>query len=353
MAAPRTAGPSQARLIARGDAQAWRDMPALHVPEAWQRSAATILEERLRLVLLLGSSDAGKSSYARFLVRELAAAGQRVAVVDADIGQKTIGPPAAVTLAHNPGAGEAWPAAPDEFYFVGSPDPVGRMLPLVVGTSRLVRATDAPFVIVDTTGFVEGAGRVLKGYKIEAIRPDLIVAIEKRGELEPILRPHAGYRAIRIRPSRKARPRDRWERDLARERAFAAYFRDARRAEIELDRLAFQRALLFTGEPVALAGAIYAERTAEGLVAVAERPLVGGEFAKWLKAGFERGLLCGVTDEHDRGIGLAVLEGIDFGRRSVALMSPVPAEGIRVLQLGDLYVGLDGRELGRVAREGL
>jgi hypothetical protein len=132
------------------------------------------------------------------------------------------------------------------------------------------------------------------------------------GELEPILRPHATYRAIRICPSRKARPRDRWERDLARERAFGAYFKDARRAEIELDRLTFQRALLFTGEPIALAGAIYAEHTADGVIAGAERPLVSAEVAKWLKAGFERSLLCGVADENDRGIGLAVLESINF-----------------------------------------
>jgi polynucleotide 5'-kinase involved in rRNA processing len=65
----------------------------LHVPEAWQRSAATILQERLRTILLLGRSDAGKSSYARFLVRELVAAGQQVAVVDADIGQKALARP--------------------------------------------------------------------------------------------------------------------------------------------------------------------------------------------------------------------------------------------------------------------
>ncbi len=227
------------------------------------------------------------------------------------------------------------------------------MLPLVIGTSRLVSAADARFVIIDTTGYVEGAGRVLKGYKIEAVQPDLIVAIEKRGELEVILRSHAIYRVIRIRPSRKARARDRWERDLAREKAFAAYFKDARRLELGLDDVIFQRSLLFTGEPVALAGALYAERTAEGVVAVAERPLAEVGVTQWLRAGFERGLLCGVADEHDRGAGLAVLESIDFGRRSVSLMSPVPKDRLRLLQLGDLYVGLDGRELGRVDREGL
>ncbi len=104
---------------------------------------------------------------------------------------------------------------------------------------------------------------------------------------------------------------------------------------------------------MALAGALYGERTAEGVVAVAECPLAGVDVAKGLRAGFERGLLCGVADENDRGTGLAVLESIDFGRRSVSLVSPVPEEKLRLLQLGDLYIGLDGRELGRVDREGL
>lgn len=114
-----------------------------------------------------------------------------------------------------------------------------------------------------------------------------------------------------------------------------------------------ERSRLFTGEPIALAGAVYAERSAEGIVAVAEEPLAGLEIAKWLKAGFDRGLLCGVADEHNCGRGLAILESIDFARRSLSLLSPVPAERMRVLQLGDLYVGIDGRELGRVPREGL
>lgn len=236
---------------------------------------------------------------------------------------------------------------------MGATDPVGRMLPLVVGTSRLVGETDAAFVIVDTTGYVEGAGRVLKGYKIDAIRPDIIVAIERRQELEPILRSHATYRTLRLRSSRKAHPRDRWERDLARGKAFAAYFKEARRLELEFGRVVFQRSLLFTGEPIALAGAVNAERTADGVAAVAEQLLAGVEVAKWLKAGFERGLLCGVADEHDCGMGLAVLDSIDFSRRGVSLRSPVPSDKVRVLQFGDLYVDLDGRELGRVDRQGL
>jgi polynucleotide 5'-hydroxyl-kinase GRC3/NOL9 len=263
-----------------------------------------------------------------------------------------MGPPATITLGYAAGTAEQWAVAPEAFYFVGSTSPAGRMLPLVLGTAQLVIAADAPFVIVDTTGYIEGTGRVLKSYKIEAVQPDLIVAIEKRGELEAILRSHRTYRTIRIRPSRKARLREWWERDEARMKAFAAYFREARRLELELDQLTVQRSLLFTAEPVIIEGALYAERTAEGVVAVAESALPGVEVAKRLRPGFERNLLCGVADECNRGAGLALIQSIDFDRRTVLLMSSVSVEKVRVLQVGDLYVGLDGRELGQVGREG-
>jgi polynucleotide 5'-hydroxyl-kinase GRC3/NOL9 len=138
------------------------------------------LQQRPRTILVLGG-DAGESSYCRFLVAQLLGAGERLAIVDADVGQKIVGPPATVTLGHAEGTAEQWTAAAEAFYFVGSTGPVGRMLPLVVGTAQLVNAAGAAFVIVDTTGYIEASGRVLKGYKIDAVRPDLIVAIQKQG----------------------------------------------------------------------------------------------------------------------------------------------------------------------------
>jgi polynucleotide 5'-hydroxyl-kinase GRC3/NOL9 len=227
-------------------------MRRLHAPEALRHTAAAILQQQPRTILVLGGGDAGKSSYCRFLVAQLLGAGERLAIVDADVGQKIVGPPATVTLGYAEGTAEQWTAAAEAFYFVGSTGPVGRMLPLVVGTAQLVNAADAAFVIVDTTGYIEASGRVLKGYKIDAVRPDLIVAIQKHGELEAVLRSHATYPTIRIPPSRKARPRDRWERDIARERAFATYFAQAQRFELKLDELIFQRSLLFTGEPIGI-----------------------------------------------------------------------------------------------------
>jgi hypothetical protein len=51
---------------------------------------------------------------------------------------------------------------------------------------------------------------------------------------------------------------------------------------------------------------LYAERTPEGVVAV-ESSLAGADIAKRLRL-----LLCGLTEEHDRSVGPALLESIDF-----------------------------------------
>jgi polynucleotide 5'-hydroxyl-kinase GRC3/NOL9 len=181
-------------------------MRRLHAPEALRHTAAAILQQQPRTILVLGGGDAGKSSYCRFLVAQLLGAGERLAIVDAEVGQKIVGPPATVTLGYAEGTAEQWTAAAEAFYFVGSTGPVGRMLPLIVGTEQFVEAAQAALVMVDTTRHIEASGRVLKGYKIDAVRPDLIVAIQKRRELESVLRPHAIYSTMRIRPSRKARP---------------------------------------------------------------------------------------------------------------------------------------------------
>ena len=54
--------------------------------------------ENARVMLILGTSDTGKTSLTAQLAGALAARGERVAVVDADVGQSEIGPPTTVGL---------------------------------------------------------------------------------------------------------------------------------------------------------------------------------------------------------------------------------------------------------------
>ena len=52
-----------------------------------------VLEEERGVAIILGATDTGKSTLAKFLVTNLCKRGLKMALVDADIGQSFLGPP--------------------------------------------------------------------------------------------------------------------------------------------------------------------------------------------------------------------------------------------------------------------
>lgn len=134
--------------------------------------------------------DTGKSTMGRRIARAALERGRTVAYVDADVGNSTIGPPACTALAvlRSPADLDAMTA--DRLHFVGAISPDRLVLQHVIGTVALAdegrRAAD--LVIIDTTGAVSGvAGETLKYHKVELIRPEFVVALQRGGELEPII----------------------------------------------------------------------------------------------------------------------------------------------------------------------
>jgi polynucleotide 5'-hydroxyl-kinase GRC3/NOL9 len=147
-----------------------------------------------RVAMLIGGLDSGKSTFGKTIARAGLEAGRSVAYLDADVGQKVVGPPTAVTLRllHDPEDLE--PVAlsrPDAMYFVGANSPQGQLLPLVVGAGIMLnRAIDegADLVVVDTSGLVSGVyGQILKFHKIELLQPDVVIGFQRGEELDPLL----------------------------------------------------------------------------------------------------------------------------------------------------------------------
>ncbi|HEX6202997.1 MAG TPA: Clp1/GlmU family protein, partial [Thermoanaerobaculia bacterium] len=143
----------------------------------WPRVLAGV--ERGTL-LLVGPAGSGKSTLARWLVGQLARTLDRVALVDCDPGQTSVGVPGCVGLALT-GPWEAPAAA----WFVGATTPARHMLPLVVGAARLAdlaRARGAQAVVLDAPGMVDGAAaRVLHHHLAAATGVDQVIAVEPRG----------------------------------------------------------------------------------------------------------------------------------------------------------------------------
>ena len=146
------------------------------------------------LAVFLGGLDSGKSTLARATAAYAVRLGRTVAYLDADVAQKTVGPPATVGLKHIREPDDLTlerMADADALGFVGSTSPQDHLLPLVGALQRLrdrARAEGADLIVVDTGGEVSGIrGQLVKYYKVDALEPDLVVALQRGEELEPIL----------------------------------------------------------------------------------------------------------------------------------------------------------------------
>ncbi len=141
-------------------------------------------------VMLLGAMDTGKSTVARNIARRALERGRTVALVDADIANSTIGPPTCVGLSVIEDASQLEHPEATRLHFVGGVSPSRLVLQDVIATASMAEEgrRRADMVIVDTTGAVSGVvGETLKYHKVELIRPDRVVALQRGGEMEPIV----------------------------------------------------------------------------------------------------------------------------------------------------------------------
>ena len=149
------------------------------------------LTRRRGVIMLLGAADTGKTTFARQLMAAALVTGKRVAFVDADISESTVGPPTCVGLKFidDPSDLDNLDTA-DRLQFVGSIKTEGLVLQHVVATASLVNQAreEADLVVVDTTGTVSGViGQTLKYHKTELCQPDAIVAFQRGQEMGPIV----------------------------------------------------------------------------------------------------------------------------------------------------------------------
>jgi polynucleotide 5'-hydroxyl-kinase GRC3/NOL9 len=147
-----------------------------------------------RTVVLFGGIDSGKTTTATAMVRAALASGRTPAYLDADPGQKSIGPPTTIGLKMIRSEDDLLPdelCRSDALAFVGATTPQGNLLPLVTGAARLQSKAfedGADFVVVDTSGLVSGVyGQMLNYHTIEMLMPDLVVGLQRGEELEPLL----------------------------------------------------------------------------------------------------------------------------------------------------------------------
>jgi polynucleotide 5'-hydroxyl-kinase GRC3/NOL9 len=201
-------------------------------PKEWV-ALLDVLKEEKGIAILLGATDAGKSTLAKFLILHLCQRGLKVALIDADIGQSFLGPPTTIGLSvFKPDPGWEVVFSPPEIFFVGSATPEGHFPIFLKGVKRMVdkaASYGVDVILVDTTGFVLGeGGKELKRKKIDLLSPRFILALQKTDELEPILEYYRGnplLRIWRLPLSEQVKPRSMEERKAHRTNRFQEYFK--------------------------------------------------------------------------------------------------------------------------------
>jgi polynucleotide 5'-hydroxyl-kinase GRC3/NOL9 len=194
-------------------------------PGDWKAAQGSILASGDQRVLVLGATDAGKSTFCEALLTAAVAASRPAVLLDMDPGQKQIGPPACMTLGLRTKAG--WSSAVSLVY-LGATEPLADWSRLVDGSVRLAEEAGDALLVINTCGLVRGPGRRLKRSIASALQPDRLVAIGQNRHLDAIVQDHEGL-VPTLRTSRPslARRKGDGERRALRQDAFRAYFAQA------------------------------------------------------------------------------------------------------------------------------
>jgi polynucleotide 5'-hydroxyl-kinase GRC3/NOL9 len=216
----------------------------LIMPGDWIPIAQRILHHE-ETVMVLGRTDSGKTSLIRLFVQYLIKRNRKIAVIDADIGQSTLGPPGTVGLCVLDNQHLQSRIIPVDYtVFVGAISPERCTENFVKSVCRLNRICQQEVidkVLIDTTGLISGSlGVYLKSILIKKISPSLLIALQWNDELEPILREFENDNSIqifRLKPYQNIKKKDWRERKERRRKQFRSYFQGSILRDIDFSSI--------------------------------------------------------------------------------------------------------------------
>ncbi|HPR64667.1 MAG TPA: Clp1/GlmU family protein [Thermoanaerobaculia bacterium] len=204
---------------------------------AWSDPVHRLLETG-GTIFLLGGSDAGKTSLARYILDQSIERGLRTAFLDGDIGQSSLGLPGTLSAAWFSTQRELEAFTCGLMTYIGIVSPISDMgfLLHLLETMMNVCRRQSDIVVVDTTGFVSGdMARRFKAREIGVLNPDWIVSVQERDELEPILQEVDPTALIRLQRSSRVKIRNRRFRTNYRARKWRRYFDNVPLQTLEFD----------------------------------------------------------------------------------------------------------------------
>jgi polynucleotide 5'-hydroxyl-kinase GRC3/NOL9 len=344
------------------------------IPPSWEKASEEItLCDKPITVMVIGRIDLGKTSFCIYLANEALKNKRKVAVIDADLGQSDIGPPSTIGFSRiTASLKDLFDVEAENTYFVGLTSPEKAVDKVLEGLTTLksrASETDVDLLIVNTDGWVEGEDAVkYKLQLVEIINPDVVVGIQRGEELAPILTGLRGTKIFAINSPTAIRGRNRDRRKILRELSYKKYLRKAKVQSFPLNWVNIE------GIPIGNDRFPAAEHTAKIESALGSRPvyfektpdavllvLRMGEWAndeqikniedafgkevKLFRKGEEEGLLVSLQDAKGKFLGIGVLSGIDYERRTIKVYTPVNGK-ISTISMGQIKLDKKGREIG-------
>ncbi|MGA2626409.1 MAG: Clp1/GlmU family protein [Candidatus Bathyarchaeia archaeon] len=285
------------------------------IPRSWSLAAEALAEMNRGKVAVIGPTDVGKSTLCVYLVNRLL--GQKLSIVDADVGQTDFGPPTTIARAEPKNSiTSLTELLPDARIFIGHTSPAQVKGKLIDGIQRLSAGAEDSLTIINTDGWITDPEAIQ--YKIDLIariKPDLVIGLGFGNELQPIL---AGSRAqsMTVEPANEVLSRSKSDRRKIRVNGYRKF----------LD-----------------GGSMRTFTLREVQVSIPEKL----SFLAKSKGSELRNLIVGLLDENRYLVQIGVLLTFEPGTVRVYCK---PAEEIRTIELGYLKLSTNGNELGFVDR---
>lgn len=330
--------------------------------------------------MVIGPVDTGKTTFCHRLARAAVDAGLPAVLVDADLGQSEIGPPACVSLAV---AREPFERLSDlrvaSSAFVGSISPQWALTEHVAATCRMANEAmrrEERLVICDTTGYanIPWAER-LKRAKLEALDPDEVVFLSRGAlsssfvrSLQASTRPAVLYPGvpdyITAKPTPLRAQRRAWRFSQALEGAVArtwgiedlmlegTWIGNGRRlmpaALEQLGKLAKVRILYAEVQGRQLHAVVETAPDADEALPAARELYGASAFTTTLQSGLDH-LLVGLHDQDRRMLGIGLLTGMDYRTHTMTILTAIRSYAMtRVVRFGFMRLQPNGNVLGIV-----
>jgi polynucleotide 5'-hydroxyl-kinase GRC3/NOL9 len=180
--------------------------------------------------LIIGATDSGKSTLAKYLIDGLVSHNINVCFIDSDVGQSSLGLPGTICMKVFSTESDLRAFSYEKISFIGTINPAKR-ISHIINTVKMISDTCikiSDITLIDTSGLVSGEiGERLKTGKISALNPNHIIAVQRQNELEHILSLISDIHIHRIIVSNNIKARPLATRIQYRKKKYDDYFRES------------------------------------------------------------------------------------------------------------------------------